>query len=151
LSIFACGIAAAEPVTVDRDSNLMAEPRADAAVVAKLPKGTKVEAIGKNAAWVNVKTAKESGWILSFNVRFGEGTASAGSGAGSGARRFSGQKPQITATIGTRGLDAEDLKRANFDAQQLALLDKYSASKEDGEQAAQANGLVALKLDYLLK
>lgn len=152
ISLFASGMVAAQPVTVERDSNLLAEPRADAAVVGKVAKGTKAEALGKDAAWLNLKTPTASGWVLSFNVRFGEAAGSGeGAGAGTSVARVFGGKPQITATIGTRGVSEEELKAARFNSEQLALLESYAATKEQGEQRAREAGLVALKLDYLLK
>ena len=144
------GFAGAQQVTVERDSTLHAEPRPDAAVVTKLAKGATGNVIGKQGAWINLKTAAAAGWILSFNVRYPGGETSASGGPGVG-RLVGGSKPQITATIGTRGLDAEDLKRASFDAQQLGLMDKYAATKEDGEEAARTAGLTQIKLDYLVK
>ena len=58
------------------------------------------------------------------------------------------QRLNVTSTIGIRGLDEEDLKRANFDAQQMSLLERYAASKADGENAARASGLAAVRLEY---
>ena len=152
VSLVAFGIANAEQVTVDRDSNLMAEPRGDATVVTKLTKGTKVETVGKQSGWLNVKTAKEAGWIPSFNVRFGAEASGGGADAGAAVGRvFTGQKPAVVSVIGLRGIDLEDLKQAKFDPQQLALLDSYTVPREQAEQTAAAAGLVSLKLDYLLK
>lgn len=148
----ACGAAAAQQVTLERDSALHAEPRPDAPVVAQLKQGTSGEAIGKQGAWLNVKTATGTGWLFSFNVRFGTGQAAAsGEGAGNALGRIVGgrQKPTVTATIGIRGLEEEDLKRASFDAQQLSALEKYAASKQDGETAARASGLTPARVEYL--
>ena len=147
LSVLGCGVAAAQQVTFDRESPLHAEPRPDAAVIAKLKQGTKGEAIGKEGPWLNVKTGAVTGWVLSFNVRF---PAAAGAEA-SGAGRASRQRPAITSTIGIRGIDEEDLKRAQFDAQQMSLLERYAASKADGENAARASGLAAVRLEYFDK
>ena len=150
LLLLGCGLAAAQQVTVERDSPLHAEPRADAAVVTTLKQGTTGEAIGKEGPWVNLKTRAASGWILSFNVRYGTGQATApASGGGALASRLGGQKPAVTATIGIRGIEAEDLKRANFDAQQMNLLERYAASQADGENAARASGLSAVRVEYM--
>ena len=150
LSLLGCGLAAAQQVTLERESGLHAEPRPDAAVIAKLKQGTKGEAIGKQGPWLNVKTDAATGWLLSFNVRFA--TAQPGGGAdasGLGRAAAPRQRPSVTSTIGVRGIEEEDLKRANYDARQMGLLEKYAASKMDGENAARASGLSAVRVEYM--
>lgn len=138
----ACGLAAAQQVTISRDSSLHAEPNAGAAVVAQLKQGATAEQIGKQGAWVNVKSASGTGWLYSFNVTYpaGPGAASGGSGAAS-ARR------SVTSTIGIRGLEAEDLKKATFDANQLNSLDSFATTKQDAESAARGSGLKGSKVE----
>jgi hypothetical protein len=142
--------AAAESVVIDRDSPLLATPASDAAVVAQLTQGTAGELIARKGAWINLKTAAGTGWVMSFNVRFGGGQAAGGSGSGGGGLPsfLGGRKPTTTATIGIRGLEAEDLKSARMDAQQLQLLDSFAASKRQAEEAAQATGLNPSRVDY---
>jgi len=142
--------AAAESVVIDRDSPLLATPASDAAVVAQLTQGTAGELIARKGAWINLKTAAGTGWVMSFNVRFGGGQAAGGSGSGGGGLPsfLGGRKPTTTATIGIRGLEAEDLRSASVDPRQVQLLDKYAASKQQAEEAAQASGLNAARVDY---
>ena len=47
--------------------------------------------------------------------------------------------------------DAEDIRRASVDPQQLNLLDSYAVSKRDAEDAARASGLDAVRVEYFLK
>lgn len=141
-------LAAAESVVVDRESPLLESPSGGAAVVAQLPQGTAGELIGRKGAWLNLKTAAGTGWVMSFNVRFGGGAAASRSSGSSGLGNLLAPKRTTTATIGIRGLEAEDLKSARVDAQQVRSLDKYAASREEAEQAAQASGLGAVKVDY---
>src|SRR5690606_20723368 len=49
-------IAYAEPVTLERDSALRAEPRMDAGVVANLSKGSTGDAVARQGAWVQIKS-----------------------------------------------------------------------------------------------
>lgn len=103
---------------------------------------------------MNIKTASGTGWLFSFNVRFGQGQAAAsGGGAASLVGRLAGGggKPSVNPTIGIRGLDEEDLKQARFDGQQLGLLDSYAASQQDAEATAGASGLTAVRVEYLDK
>lgn len=146
-------LVAAEPVTVERDSVVRAEPRTDSAVVANFARGASGEALARQGAWVQVKTATATGWLYSFNVRFGAPAGSAGEGAGAGSvlgRVFAPrQKVNVTATLGIRGLDEEDLKQAQFDGGQLQALDGFAASREQAEAHAGSAGLSATRIDYL--
>jgi len=152
LAAFAA-LAAAEPVTVERDSVVRAEPRTDSAVVANFARGVSGEALARQGAWVQVKAATATGWLYSFNVRFGVPAGSAGEGAGAGSvlgRVFAPrQKVNVTATLGIRGLDEEDLKQAQFDGGQLEALDGFAASREQAEAHAGGAGLSAARIDYL--
>lgn len=139
----------AEPVTLERDSVLRTEPRTDAAVVANLAKGATGEAVARQGAWVQIKSAATTGWLYSFNVRFGA-TAS-GDGAGSVLGRVFGprQRVSVTSTIGIRGLDEEDLRQARFDGGQVQQLDTFAASREQAEAHAGEAGLSAGRIEYL--
>lgn len=140
----------AEPVTLERDSVLRNEPRADAAAVANLAKGATGEAVARQGGWVQIRSGAVTGWLYSFNVRFG---AAAGSGDGTGSvlgRVFGPrQRINVTSTIGIRGLDEEDLKQARFDGEQLQQLDSFAASREQAEIHAGEAGLGAVRIDYL--
>jgi len=142
---------AAQQVTVERDSELRAEARLDAKVVATLKQGVRGEVTAKNGAWLNIKTAEAAGWLFSFNVRFASAQQASGSSSVSGLGRLFGprQRVNVTSTIGIRGLEEEDLRQARFDAGQLRLLDQYAASRADAESGAQGSGLSAARVDYL--
>jgi hypothetical protein len=141
--------AAGQQMTISTNSALLAEPRADASVVAQLKQGTTAEQIGKQGMFLNVKTPAGTGWVYSFNVRFpSTGTASAGGGAG--GPNLSG-RVNVASTIGIRGLSAEDLRKTSTDAEQLRLLDSFAASAQDAEAAAAASGLAAVRVDYFNK
>lgn len=146
-------VAAAEPVTVERDSVLRAEPRTDAGVAGNLAKGATGDAVARQGAWVQVKSGAVTGWLYSFNVRFGAVTAGSGSGSGAGSAlgRVFGPRQQVnvTATIGIRGLEEEDLKQAHFDEAQMQQLDGYAASREQAAARAGKSGLSATRVEYL--
>ena len=118
-SVFVCAAAGAQQVTVSRDSTLHSEPKPDAAAVAQLKQGTTGEVLGRQGAWVNVKTSSGTGWMFAFNVTY----PSTGGGApGASASR----KPSTTPTMGIRGLEKEDMKNATFDSKQLDALDSFA-------------------------
>lgn len=145
--------ALAEPVTVERDSVLRAEPRTDAGVAGNLAKGATGDAVARQGAWVQVKSGAVTGWLYSFNVRFGAVNPAGNSGAGSGSAlgRVFGPRQQVnvTATIGIRGLDEEDLKQAHFDESQMRQLDGYAASRDQAAAQAGKSGLSATRVEYL--
>ena len=150
----ACAAAAlAEPVTVERDSILRAEPRTDAGVAGNLAKGATGDAVARQGAWVQIKSGTVTGWLYSFNVRFGAVNPGSSSGAGSGSvlGRVFGPRQQVnvTATIGIRGLEEEDLKQAHFDEGQMRQLDGYAASREQAAAQAGKSGLSASRVEYL--
>ena len=142
--LFACGVAAAQPVILEHDAQLLASPSAGARVVASLKKGATGELLARKGAWVNVKTQSGTGWVNSFNVREQSAPAAQGLGNIVAPRR----KPVATATIGIRGLEAEDLKNSRIDPQQVKLLDTYAASAQEAQEAAQASGLSAARVEY---
>lgn len=144
--------AAAQQVTLERDSPLYAEPRLDASQVTQLKLGATGEVIGKQGAWLNLKTPGGNGWLFSFNVRFQSQQSAAGdSGAGSAAGRLFGPRRSVavTSTIGVRGIEEEDLKQASFNADQMKLLDGYVATRQAAERGARAAGLAPVSVEYM--
>ena len=126
--------------------------RLDAAHVTQLKTGATGEVVGKQGAWLNVKTAGGTGWLFSFNVRFPSAQAGTGdSGAGATAGRLFGPRRtvSVTSTIGIRGIEEEDLKQAGFNASQMKLLDGYVATKEAAERGARATGLTPVSVEYM--
>src|SRR5687767_9926803 len=124
LAAYACALAsacaAAQQVTISKTSPLLAEPKADAAVVAQVKEGTAAEVIAKQGAWVQLKSAAGTGWVFAFNVSYGSAGAAPAAAAAS-------ERRSTTATIGIRGLDdKEKLKNATFDQRQLDALDGFA-------------------------
>ena len=144
--------AAAQQVTVERDTALHSEPNLGSSQVTQLKQGATGEVIGKQGAWLNLKTPGGSGWLFSFNVRFQRQQAGAGdSGASSTAGRLFGSRrsASVTSTIGIRGIEEEDLKQASFNADQMKRLESYAATKEAAERRAHATGLAPASVEYM--
>jgi hypothetical protein len=149
--LLAAASAAAQQVTLERDSPLYPEPRLEGTPLAQLKQGATGDVIGKQGAWLQLKTPDASGWLFSFNVRFPPQTTEGG-GTGAGAalgRVFGPRRTSVTSSIGVRGLEEEDLKQATFSGEQMKLLDSYAASKESAEESARAAGLAPAKVDFL--
>ena len=147
---------AAEPVTVERDSALRTEPHTDAEVVGQLAIGATADALARRGAWVQVRSGAATGWLYSFNVRFGT-VESAASEAPQRTESMSllgrlfgpRQRGSVASTIGIRGLDEEDLKQARFDERQMQTLESYAASRQQAEAHAGGAGLSAVTVEYL--
>jgi hypothetical protein len=153
LLVMLASVALAQQVTVERDSELRAEARHDAPVVAKVKPGTTGEVTARSGPWLNVTTPEGSGWIFSFNVRFASGkpaeSSAAGAGSVLGRLAAPNRPPSVTATIGIRGIEEEDLKKARFDGEQMKLLDRYATTGEQAAEAARRRGLSAEKVPLL--
>jgi len=150
-AFMAAATAAAQQVTLERDSPLYAEPRLDSSRVTQLQRGATGEVIARKGGWLNLKTPAGAGWLFSFNVRFPSQKAEGG-GSGGGAalgRVYGTHRPSVTSTIGIRGLEEEDLRQASFNAGQMKLLDGYVATKQAAEENARAKELAPVTLDYL--
>ena len=127
--LFACGLASAQQVTMSRDAKLFAEPKPGAAV-GELKQGASAEVIGKQGAYVQVQSGGTTGWTFSFNVNYGS------TGPTAATPTPKGKASQ--ATIGIRGLEADDLKNAQFDGKQLDSLDSFAGG--DAAPAAKGKG-----------
>jgi len=143
--------AAAQQVTLERDSPLYAEARLDASQVTQLKQGATGEVVGKQGAWLNLKTAGGSGWLFSFNVRFQSQAGSGDSATGATAGRLFGPRRTVavTSSIGIRGIEEEDLKQATFNAAQMLLLDGYVATRQMAERGARASGLAPEQVEFM--
>jgi hypothetical protein len=146
--LLACGLSFAQQIVVERDSALHAEPSPAAAVIGTLKRGTPGQATTKKGPWLNVKTSAGSGWVLSFNVRFGPAQSNAGDTSALGRVVGPRQQLNVTSTIGVRGIDSEALRQARFDEQQIQMLEKNRTTPEQAKASAAASGLKAVQVEY---
>jgi len=149
--------ASAESGTATRELTLYEEPRAEAKAVGKLAKDAKFEQVKRERFWVLVSSAgpsgSQQGWVQSFYLTWADtptGNAPSASRGlaeivGLGARR----NGNVTATLGVRGLEEEQLKSARFNAEELNKLESYGVAAPVAARFAAEVPLDALKLDYL--
>jgi len=143
------GIAlAAETGTALRDDTLRKEPYADAKPAGTLKRSDKVTIIGKQGAWLQVKTGQASGWVRLLSVRRTSGSSNEAAGVLGLASGRTGTG-QVVSTTGVRGLNEEDLKGAKFNAEEIKQLEADGVSADEGRKFADAGGLKSRKLDYL--
>ena len=117
---------------------------------------------------VEVTANKQRGWVRTYQVRAGQVAPSvvsetrdeqrgvlsdlaslsrSAAGLFGGGSRSSGS--QTTATIGIRGLGAEELEAARPDKKQLEQLKKYGVSRDAGKQFGKTAKLKKRKIDTL--
>lgn len=140
----------AAPGTVLRNERLYSQPSAGASVTASVAKGTSVDILAKQGGWLRVTAGKSSGWIRLLSVRAGAGgLGGAGIGDVVGAATAKSDPSRVVAVAGLRGLNEEDLKRAQFNADELARLDAVSVSPAQARSFAGQSGLAAVKVPAL--
>ncbi len=135
-----------------KDDTLRAEPFADAKSVGSLKKGASVTILKRASGWYQIKAGSTQGWVRMLSVRRGEAAqAGAGAQAGGVAALATGRAGtgQIVSTTGVRGLSAEELKAAKFDAAQLRKAESHAVSRADAQAYARQGGLKSVRFDYL--
>jgi len=108
--------------------------------------------IAKKGGWLRVTSGRTTGWIRLLSVRVGAGGLS-GSGLRDvvGAATTRSDPTRVVAVAGLRGLNEEDLRKATFNADELARLDKWSVTATQSKSFASQAGLVAIKVPVLVK
>ena len=141
---------AAESGTALKADSIRDQPYADARTTGKFARGDKLQIVAKQGAWLKVQTAKTTGWVRLLSVKRGSIGASGNQTADvlSMASGRSGTG-QVVATTGVRGLNEEDLKSAKFNAAEIAAVESYTQSVQQGQKFAAEGKLKAIKFAYL--
>lgn len=140
---------AADTGTLTRAETLRLKPFADAKVVAPAASGSKVDIITRSGGWYQVRTGSKTGWVRMLSVR--RNAAATGSSITGIAGVASGRTGtgRVTTTTGVRGLDAEDLATATFDAVQVAKAEGYRVSRKNADAFAKQAGLTVRNVQPL--
>lgn len=142
----------AAPGTVLRNEKLYRQPSASASVTANVPKGARVDILAKQGGWLRVKAGNYTGWMRLLSVRAGAGgLGRAGVGDVVGAATTRSDPTRVVAVAGLRGLNDEDLKRAQFNADELARMEALGVTTAQARSFARQSGLVAVKVAELPK
>lgn len=138
-------LAAQESAQVRRATELRERPDAASPVLATLPASTPLTRVpGRRGPWVQVRTGSgQVGWVHLFDLgREGPGSR-AGGGAGANPLRsvaglFSPAGPASTSTSasGIRGLEAEELARAQPDAGAVGRMEALRLSEQQARDYA---------------
>jgi hypothetical protein len=140
----------AESGTALKGDDLKAEPFNDAQTVATLAAGERVDILGREGGWYQVKSARGKGWVRMLSIR--KGDAPKGGSDASGVLALASGRAgtgKVVATTGIRGLNEEELKAAKFDEAELKRAESYATGKADAARFAAAGKLAARPFDYL--
>ncbi|MEP7061030.1 MAG: SH3 domain-containing protein [Betaproteobacteria bacterium] len=149
----ACHGALAEPAVTVRAVELRAQPASDAKSIKSLPAESAVDVVGRQGAWVQLRSARITGWAKLFDIRVGEsGAPVAAKKGGNGVADTLGLAMGTrgsSVTTGVRGLDADMLARASPNAQAYATLASYARNKEQANAFAKAGRLASREVAEL--
>jgi hypothetical protein len=138
--------------TVLRTDKLYSQPSATASVAGTAAKGASVTVLAKQGGWLRVTAGKTTGWMRLLSVRVGAGgLSSSGLGDVVGAATTRSDPSRVVAVAGLRGLNEEDLKKATFNADELARLDKWTVMAAQSKSFASQAGLVAVHVSILVE
>lgn len=144
----------AQPMTVKRNADLKKSPEPTAETVVPLPANQVVSHAGeRRGAWMQVRTdGGKQGWMRLFDLSAAPVAASGGDGGSTPALGglFAANKPRAgTATLGIRGLDANDIAQAQPNPGAVTQGEKLRASEAQARQFAQRSGLSPRPVDDL--
>jgi hypothetical protein len=154
-----CGpvLAQEEPAQVKRTTELREAPGDASRSLAALPAEAAVTRLGeRQGPWVRVRTAANAtGWVHLFDI--GTPTGSTGNAASGALRSVAGffSKPAAqrsttpTATLGIRGLGAEDLAQAQPDPAAVGRMEALRANEAQARQYARAAALTTVPVEPL--
>ena len=142
-------VLAAESGTAIKASEIRIEPFSDAKVLTTLAAGDSVTILKKQGGWLRVKSAKGSGWVRMLSISKGGATKSGKADGLLGLASGRAGTGKVVATTGIRGLSEEDLKAAQFNAQELQLAESFASTPTEAQKFAKQGQLTALRFDYL--
>ena len=143
----------AETGYAERELDIRAAPRADAASLGKIPKGGQFELLKKQMSWAQISTAGLQGWVPFYFLVSGTPSnelpparAMAEALGLASSRQNSGS---IVASVGIRGLNEEQLKSAQFNEPELRKLESLIVQPQTAAAFAGEAALAARKVEYM--
>ena len=150
----AAGAFAGEQAYTVRPTEVKAKPFTDASTLASLVESSKVDVLGRQASWIQVKSDSATGWVKMLSLRFDQlGNAPKAGGANSNlavlfniASTGSGGS---TPTTGVKGISEEALKNPRANPTQLKQMNDLQITSAEVETFARAGKLSAKTMAYL--
>ena len=150
----------ADTVTVKRDAQLRESPAESAPSLAALPVQTPLTRLAsRRGPWIEVRTTQgQTGWVHLFDVgttpvaqggNFATGALRGLTGLFGGGNSLAPQTRTATATIGIRGLGAEDIANSQPNLTAVALMETLRTDAAQAQQFAVTANLVPQSVDPL--
>lgn len=151
--LLASGAALAAGGTVVKDSPLRSKPRLDAKAGAELDSGTRIEILGSQGGWLEVRTEQgDRGWLRLMNVRPGESkrwTEKVAANVGSVGAVVRTAATDSTATTGIRGISKQELENATPNFDEVKRLDQFQVSAAEARKFAGESKIRSQKVAVL--
>jgi hypothetical protein len=132
-----------------RDDSMYTSASSASKAVGKATKGSKVAILARNGGWTQIRVAGKTGWVRLLSVR---GASQAPSGVDLKDVAALGQKrdpTKVVSVAGMRGLNEEDLRKAQYDADQMRRLEQQAVSADAARRFAEQGGLSSRQVAYL--
>lgn len=150
----------ADTVTVKRDAQLRESPTESALSLAALPVQTPLTRLAsRRGPWIEVRTAQgQTGWVHLFDVgtvpvaqggNFATGALRGLTGLFGGGNALAPQTRTATATIGIRGLGAEDIANAQPNLTAVTMMETLRIDAAQAQQFAVTANLIPQSVDPL--
>ena len=149
----AATFAYAEPAITIKQVALKENAASDSKTIATLPANTTVDLVKREGAWVQLGSGSDVGWAKLFDIRLASAQTAPSKGGGAGGLGqvlglASGQR-SASVTTGVRGLDEDQIVKAQPNPQEFAKLVAFQVSKERAEQFAAAGKLTPREVELL--
>jgi hypothetical protein len=152
VAALAATFAYAEPAITIKQVMLKEAAASDSKTVATLPANTTVDLKKREGAWVQLGSGSDVGWAKLFDIRLASAQTAPAKGGGGGLGEVlglaSGQR-SASVTTGVRGLDEDQLAKAQPNPQEFQKLVAFQVTKEQGQQFAAAGKLTPREVELL--
>jgi len=151
---FWSALCSAEPAVSLRNFDLKQSPAGDAKAVATVAAGTVVDLVQRQGAWVQLTAGSDTGWTKLFDIKMGTGAlapaakTSSLSGIAQTLNLATGRRDS-SVTTGVRGLDAEMLKKAQPNPQEVTTLLGYASTADQAQAFANVGKLTPRAVELL--
>ena len=134
-----------------RPTELKAKPFSDAQTLTSLPPRSRVEVLGRQASWTQVKSPSFSGWVkmLSLQLEANDQNKRGDNGLSALFNVASTGRSSSTVTTGIRGLSEEQLKNTKPNPQALQAAKRYAVNRQEAQRYAAEGKLHAQSVGYL--
>lgn len=133
-----------------RDDSLRATASTAAKTLGKVNKGSKVGLLARQGGWTQVRANGKTGWVHLLSVRSNVPTgASKPDLAGVVTLTEKRDPNKVVAVAGLRGLTEEELRKAQYDGQEMQRLEQQATASAEARRFAEEGQLGSRQVAYL--